>query len=65
MTGMTRLGAEILGAHGGWERAEGEERRKETENQDKILKGQVIDKLGDLDKYISEKIKLALFHREC
>lgn len=42
-------------------------RQKErgTQSQVKIMKGQVMDKLGDLNKYISGKIKLALFHHEC
>lgn len=36
--------------------------RNGTQNQVKILKGQVMEKLGDLDTYISGKRKVALFH---
>lgn len=48
----------MQGGRGQGEKGEGER------DQVMIRKGQVTDKLGDLNKFISGKIKLALFHHE-
>lgn len=62
MTGMIWFGAEISGWSAGLGKV-GRRRQKErgTQSRVRILKGQIMEKLSELNKYISGKLKLVFF----